>query len=63
MKPDMSPEAVTARLKKTSELRRLCISLGGERLQKKMWAQMKRFDISRSPIHRPNEGEGFDEVV
>ena len=36
MKTDMSPEAVTARLKKTSELRRLCISLGGDRLKKKL---------------------------
>jgi len=36
MKTDMSPEAVTARLKKTSELRDLCISLGGDRLRKKL---------------------------
>lgn len=36
MKTDMSPEAVTARLKKTSELRDLCISLGGDRLKKKL---------------------------
>ncbi|XCN75084.1 MAG: hypothetical protein Q3M24_10240 [Candidatus Electrothrix aestuarii] len=36
MKTDMNPEAVTARLKKTSELRRLCISLGGDRLRKKL---------------------------
>ena len=36
MKVDMSPEAVSARLKKTSELRRLCIAPGGERLQKRL---------------------------
>lgn len=36
MKIDMSPQAVTARLKKTSELRRLCIALGGERLKNKL---------------------------
>lgn len=36
MKTDMSPEAVTARLKKTSELRSLCISLGGDRLKKEL---------------------------
>ncbi len=36
MKVDMSPHAITMRLKKTSELRRLCISLGGERLRKKL---------------------------
>ena len=38
MKNDMSPQAVTARLKKTSELRQLCIALGGERLKKKLRA-------------------------
>jgi hypothetical protein len=27
-KPDMSPEAVTARLKAVGELRRLCLALG-----------------------------------
>jgi len=36
MKTDMSPEAVTARLKKTSELRHLCIALGGDRLKKRL---------------------------
>lgn len=36
MKTDMSPQAVTARLKKTSELRRLCLALGGERLKEKL---------------------------
>ncbi len=28
MKPDMSPEAITARLQRVEELRRLCLSLG-----------------------------------
>jgi hypothetical protein len=28
MKPDMSPEAVTARLRAVGELRRLCLALG-----------------------------------
>mgnify|MGYP001221464687 CR=1 FL=1 len=27
MKPDMSPQAVTLRLRRTSQLRRLCLSL------------------------------------
>lgn len=36
MKTDMSPQAVTARLKKTSELRRLCLALGGDRLKEKL---------------------------
>jgi hypothetical protein len=31
MKVDMSPEAVTRRLKQTSELRRLCLALGYKR--------------------------------
>jgi hypothetical protein len=33
MKVDMSPQAITARLKQTSELRRLCIALGAKRLR------------------------------
>jgi len=31
MKVDMSPEAVTARLKLVSQLRRLCLALGNAR--------------------------------
>lgn len=31
MKVDMSPEAVTRRLKQTEELRRLCLALGYKR--------------------------------
>jgi len=33
MKTDLSPQAVTARLKQTSELRRLCVALGAKRLR------------------------------
>ena len=36
MKTDMSPHSITMRIKKTSELRRLCIALGGVRLKKKL---------------------------
>jgi hypothetical protein len=36
MKPDMSPEAVSLRLKQASDLRRLCIELGGERLKRRL---------------------------
>ncbi len=36
MKSDMNPHAITARLKKTSELRRLCITLGGNRLKARL---------------------------
>lgn len=35
MKTDMSPHAITMRLKQTSELRRLCLALGGKRLKEK----------------------------
>lgn len=34
MKVDMSPEAITKRLKQCSELRRLCLALAGERMKK-----------------------------
>lgn len=33
MKPDMSPGAVTARLKRTSELREICMALKKSKLQ------------------------------
>jgi hypothetical protein len=36
MKTDMSPHAVTVRLKLTSDLRDLCLSLGGKRLEKRV---------------------------
>jgi len=36
MKFDMSPHAITMRIKKTSELRRLCIALGSDRLKEKL---------------------------
>lgn len=50
MKTDMSPEAVTARLKKTSELRQLCISLGGNRLRKKLQdADVRRMQQQSEP--------------
>lgn len=39
MKIDMSPQAITQRLKKTSELRRLCFALGGERLKQKLMSK------------------------
>ncbi len=39
MKTDMSPGAITMRLKKTSELRKLCIALGGDRLKKRLKIQ------------------------
>ncbi len=34
MKIDMTPHSITMRLRKTSELRRLCIALGGARLKR-----------------------------
>ena len=35
MKIDMSPQAITRRLRQCSELRRLCIALGSERLRER----------------------------
>ena len=34
MKIDKSPHAITMRLKQSSELRKVCIALGGKRLKK-----------------------------
>jgi hypothetical protein len=36
MKTDMSPHAITQRIKKSSELRRLCIALGSNRLTERL---------------------------
>lgn len=41
MKTDMRAKSVTWRLKKTSQLRRLCISLGGERFKKRFHQKYK----------------------
>ena len=45
MKIDMSPEAITMRLKQTSQLRRLCIALADTRLKKK-WKKQAIGDFS-----------------
>ena len=36
MKVDMTPHAITIRLKQTSELRTLCVALGGTRLRRRL---------------------------
>lgn len=36
MKTDMSPQAITMRIRKTSELRKLCVALGGARMKRKL---------------------------
>ncbi len=46
MKADMSPHSITKRLKKTSELRRLCIALGGDRLKERLQNEQIRTNIS-----------------
>jgi len=57
MKIDMSAHAVTMRLKKTSELRSLCIALGGERLRSKMQDSMfSPAGEERSLESAPSEG-------
>lgn len=47
MKTDMSPRAITLRLKQTSELRTLCIALGGERLKKRLKKDLE--------LHKPHK--------
>jgi len=42
MKIDMSPHSITMRLKKTSELRKLCIAMGGNRLKKRLKKSMDK---------------------
>lgn len=61
MKIDMSPHSVTLRLKKTSELRRLCIALGGERLKEKL-IQTTHSTNQQSPSITPNLQEPKNEI-
>ena len=46
MKIDMSPHAITMRLKRTSELRRLCFALGGDRLK----ARLQNANVPKSAV-------------
>lgn len=58
MKTDMSPNAITMRLKKTSELRKLCIALGGDRLKERIKSQkveQTHSDRIHSPVVPPSE--------
>ena len=58
MKTDMSPNAITMRLKKTSELRKLCIALGGDRLKERFKTQkVEQMHSNRipSPVVPPSE--------
>jgi hypothetical protein len=48
MKIDMSPHSITMRLKKTSELRRLCIALGGDRLKERL----QKINVRTSALRR-----------
>ena len=50
MKVDMDPHSITMRIKKTSELRRLCFALGGERIKKKL--QAKQIQTSQAVDHK-----------
>jgi hypothetical protein len=49
MKIDMNPHSITMRIKKTSELRRLCIALGGDRLKERLQNDQIRTVVSDSP--------------
>lgn len=52
MKTDMNAHSITMRIKKTSELRRLCISLGGDRLKERLHDGQIRTKVS-SGRHKP----------
>ena len=51
MKTDMSPPAITMRIKKTSELRRLCIALGSKRLKEKLHKDQIRKNGLRNKVN------------
>lgn len=57
MKTDMSPHSVTMRLKKTSELRRLCIALGGERLKARFLDQQVRINVFKETSSLPHSSK------
>jgi len=46
MKIDMDPRSITRRIKKTSELRRLCFALGGDRLRERLLDDQIRSSVS-----------------
>ncbi len=50
MKIKMDPHSITMRIKKTSELRRLCIALGGDRLKEKFRKDLARTFSSEQPL-------------
>jgi hypothetical protein len=52
MKIDMSPQAITNRLKQTSELRKLCIALGGNRLKRRLQKENAINRIGRTEVER-----------
>ncbi len=47
MKIDMTPHSITMRIKKSSELRRLCLALGGDRLKERLQNSQVRRGIGR----------------
>jgi hypothetical protein len=60
MKVDMDPHSITMRIKKTSELRRLCFALGGERIKKKL--QAKQIQTSHSAVQKHTSAESSQDV-
>ena len=54
MKIDMNPHLITMRIKKTSELRRLCIALGGVRLKERLHNDQIRTSVSNGR-HKPDD--------
>ena len=57
MKIDMNPHSITMRIKKSSELRRLCIALGGDRLKERM--QNPQIRTSHSTGRQSSEKRTF----
>jgi len=54
MKIDMNPHLITMRIKKTSELRRLCIALGGDRLKERLQNDQIQTSVSNGR-HKPDD--------
>ena len=54
MKIDMNPHLITMRIKKSSELRRLCIALGGDRLKERLQNDQIRTSVSNGR-HKPDD--------
>lgn len=62
MKTDMSPRAITDRLRRTSELRRLCLALGKAKRIKAEEASGKGDGHTPQPVAESHHGHLEDET-